>query len=111
VIKRYNQSHLTQLMQAAEVKVMCSVREGSPQIIKESILHALPIISNDVGEDKAICEDVDNCFIVEQSADEYIKVLDELSHRPRRIQYRERILQDYDNTKIADKIYSIYQSV
>lgn len=110
-LKGYNRSQLTQLMQAADVMLMCSIREGSPQIIKESILNSLPIVSNDVGEVKAICHGADNCFIVEKNIDAYVHVLEHLSRHPCRINNREYILSQYDNNLIAKKIFNIYQSV
>ena len=110
-LKGYNRSQLTQLMQAADVMLMCSISEGSPQIIKESILNSLPVISNDVGEVKAICQGADNCFIVEKKIDAYVKILEHISSHPCRINNREFILSQYDNNLIAKKIFKIYQSV
>jgi len=110
-LKGYNRSQLTQLMQAADVMLMCSIREGSPQIIKESILNSLPVLSNNVGEVKAICKDVDNCFIVKKKVSSYVKKLKDLSQSPCRVNNRESILSQYDNKVIAGKIFKIYQSV
>ncbi len=62
----YNRNELTKLMQAADALLMCSIREGSPQVIKEAILNTLPVVANDVGDVKFICSGVDNCFIIQK---------------------------------------------
>jgi glycosyltransferase involved in cell wall biosynthesis len=110
-LKGYNRSQLTQLMQAADAMLMCSIREGSPQIIKESILNSLPVVSNDVGEVKAICHKVDNCHIVEKTVEKYVATLDLLSQNPSRISNREPLMALYDNRIIAGKIFKIYQNI
>ncbi|WP_143962614.1 glycosyltransferase family 4 protein [Litoribacter populi] len=110
-LKGYNRAQLTQLMQAADVMLMCSFMEGSPQIIKESILNSLPVLSNDVGEVKLICEKVDNCFIVDKTVEAYCKVLEKMVNQPSRIVNRQPLLSQYDNKVIAKKIFTIYQSV
>ena len=63
-LKGYTRNEVTHLMQAADALIMCSKREGSPQVIKEAILNSLPVVSNDVGEVKSICSGIDYCFIV-----------------------------------------------
>ncbi|MBS9524265.1 glycosyltransferase family 4 protein [Litoribacter ruber] len=110
-LKGYNRAQLTQLMQAADVMLMCSIMEGSPQIIKESILNSLPVLSNDVGEVKLICNEVDNCHIVDKTVEAYCEVLEQMAQEPHRIMNRQPLLAEYDNKVIAQKIFAIYQSV
>jgi len=110
-LKGYNRSQLTQLMQAADVLLMCSIREGSPQIIKESILNSLPIVSNDVGEVKTICTNVDNCFIVEKNIPAFVHILCLLAENPQRIANRQPLISRYDNKVIAGEIFKIYQNI
>lgn len=110
-LKGFTRDQLTKLMQAADAILMCSISEGSPQVIKEAILNALPVVSNDVGDVKSICSGVDNCFIIPKSVDEYVKCLLHLSRKKLRIQNREPVLKKFDNNIISQKLYNIYSDV
>lgn len=104
----YNREQLTQIMQAADALILCSKSEGSPQVIKESILNGLPVVSNDVGDVAQICKGVDNCFIVEKNIDAYVACLQNISQNYVRVQHREPVLEEYDNNKISNKLFDIY---
>ncbi|MDN3671155.1 glycosyltransferase family 4 protein [Echinicola jeungdonensis] len=110
-LKGYHREEITQLMQAADVMIMCSQIEGSPQVVKESILNSLPVISNDVGDVKFICSEVDNCFIIPKNVESYVQVLHYLSEKKLRVQNRSPILEKFDNQQIAKKINKIYDLV
>jgi glycosyltransferase involved in cell wall biosynthesis len=110
-LKGYNRTQVTKLMQAADVLILCSKREGSPQVIKESILNGLPVIANDVGDVKSICSGVDNCFIVEKDTDEYVKHLKLIAQSNSRIQNRNPVIERFDNNIIANKIFDIYHEI
>jgi glycosyltransferase involved in cell wall biosynthesis len=110
-LKGYNRTQLTRLMQAADVLILCSKREGSPQVIKESILNALPVIANDVGDVQSICAGVDNCFIIDKTVEEFVKHLKLIEQNKTRIQNRAPVIEKFDNDKISDKIFKIYHKV
>jgi glycosyltransferase involved in cell wall biosynthesis len=110
-MKGYTREEVTGLMQAADVLLMCSQTEGSPQVIKEAILNGLPVISNDVGDVKAICEGVDNCFIIEKDMNQYVACLKLISQRRERIQNRRPIIEKFDNNKVSKQLYEIYQEL
>jgi glycosyltransferase involved in cell wall biosynthesis len=50
-------------MSAADVLVMTSETEGSPNTIKEALACGLPIVSVDVGDVREVVEGVDGCWI------------------------------------------------
>jgi glycosyltransferase involved in cell wall biosynthesis len=106
-----NRKQVNQFMQAANVLLMCSVSEGSPQVIKEAILNRLPIVSNDVGEVKSICEGVDACFIIPKEINTYAEIIKKLVDKPLRIKNNENVVQDFDNKKISQKIIEVYKSL
>ena len=110
-LKGYSREQLTGLMQAADVMILCSISEGSPQVVKESILNTLPIIANDVGDIRAICSGVDHCFIVRKEVEEYVKYLKLLSCSRARIGNNAPVIDNYNNTTIATRIYSVYNKV
>ncbi|OKL39556.1 glycosyltransferase [Pontibacter flavimaris] len=110
-LKGYSREQVTKLMQAADALLMCSKTEGSPQVIKEAIVNALPVIANDVGDVKLICGQVDHCFIVPKSMEAYVERLHMLSKTFPRIQNREPVLTQYSNKYISEKLLSIYERV
>ncbi|MDO9554491.1 glycosyltransferase family 4 protein [Rhodonellum sp.] len=110
-LKGYDRQEANHLMQAADVMLMCSKSEGSPQVIKESIINRLPVVSNDVGEVEEICSGVDHCFVIEKDIDKYVNVLSEISKSSARITNPESVLKKFDNRLIVDDIFKIYKNV
>ena len=110
-LKGYSREQLTRLMQAADVLLMCSISEGSPQVIKEAILNSLPVVSNDVGDVRSICSGADNCFILKKDTEEFVKTLKLISQTKPRVQNRKVLIDNFDNNKIADKIFNVYTRV
>lgn len=102
-LKGYTRHHLTNLMQAANALILCSEREGSPQVIKEAILNCLPVVSNDVGEVKSICSGIDNCFIISKDVNEYVKYLQFLCKNNVRIPNRGPVIDRFDNNKFPQE--------
>jgi len=98
-------------MQAADVMLMCSKSEGSPQVIKESIANRLPVVANNVGEVREICKGINNCFVIEKDIDQYVDVLSGISKCLARITNPERVLAKFDNKIIVDDIFKIYKNV
>jgi glycosyltransferase involved in cell wall biosynthesis len=109
-LKGYSRDQITCLMQAADALLMCSKREGSPQVVKEAILNSLPVVSNDIGDVSSICNGADNCFIVSKNVAEYVNRLKYISETGVRIQNRISLVERFDNCHIAKKVYAIYKS-
>lgn len=110
-LKGYSRTDLTGIMQAADALLMCSKSEGSPQIVKEAIVNGLPVVSNDIGEVRSICSDVDNCFIIDKDVDAYVNCLKALVERKPRIQNRSPVINKFDDKMISEKLYDIYCNV
>lgn len=110
-LKGYTREQLTRLMQAADALLMCSLREGSPQVVKESIVNSLPVVSNDVGDVSQICEGVDSCFIVPKEVDAFAEALLILAGKDTRIENRRPVIEKFDNDIISGKLYNIYHQV
>jgi glycosyltransferase involved in cell wall biosynthesis len=108
-LKGYSREELTQLMQAADALLMCSLMEGSPQVVKEAIVNSLPVVTNDVGDVKSICADVDNCFILPKKVEDYKECLLYLAKQKVRIQNRYSVIEKFDNDMISHKLFTIYQ--
>ena len=110
-LKGYSRSELTALMQSADALLMCSKSEGSPQVIKEAILNRLPVVSNDIGDVARICQDIDQCYIVPKNISKYVNVLRKLSRTKARIANHYSVVNEYDNSRIADQIHAIYLNI
>jgi teichuronic acid biosynthesis glycosyltransferase TuaC len=99
-------------MNAADVLLMTSLHEGSPNVIKEAMACNLPIVSVDVGDVKIRTQEVKNCHIVSYSASEIKEKLQEVAINNIRTNGREELIkQGLDENSVAQKIISIYNKL
>ena len=112
-LKGYSREEVTLLFCAANVLLMTSFSEGSPQVIKEALACGCPIVSVDVGDVKARVSDVDGCYVA-GSYDPHVIAgyLEKSLKFSGKTKGRERIIRDrLDNGFIADSIIGIYRDV
>lgn len=100
---------------AADVLLMTSNYEGSPNIIKEAMACNCPIISTNVGDVKWIIGDTEGCFItdfnVECTSKKIIEALD-FADNFGKTNGRERITElGLDSITIAKRIIEVYNQV
>jgi teichuronic acid biosynthesis glycosyltransferase TuaC len=96
------------LLNGAELLLMTSFSEGSPQIIKEAMACNLPIVSVDVGDVKKILANTEGTFICPGQAEALADGIRQASAFGRRTRGRDHI-QQLDNQIIAEKIVAIYR--
>lgn len=100
---------------AADVLIMTSFHEGSPNVIKEAMACNCPIVSTDVGDVRLVFGDTKGCFISSlDPADfsEKIKLAIDFSKRDGQTKGRERIIElGLDSETIAKRIIDIYEKV
>ena len=65
-------------MNAADVMIFASLREGSPNVIKEAMACNLPIVSTDVGDVREILTGVHGCHIVARDPKTFAKAILEI---------------------------------
>jgi glycosyltransferase involved in cell wall biosynthesis len=99
-------------MNAADIVILTSFHEGSPNVIKEAMACNRPIISTDVGDVRLILGDTNGCLITDfdpkQLAEKIIKTLS-LTQVP---DGRNRILAlGLDSQNIARKITELYSQL
>lgn len=112
-LKGYSRNEVTLLMCAADVLLMTSYSEGSPQVIKEALACGCPIVSVAVGDVKERVDGVEGCFVAKTREPlELIELLRKALRYEGRIKGREKIVADrLDNLDVANKLIEIYSKI
>ncbi len=117
LIPVYNKSHdeVRHWMNAANVLVLTSFHEGSPNVIKEAMACNLPIVSTQVGDVRQVIENVEGCYLAGYDPAEFSQKLKEAlnySAKNGTTKGRERILETgMDSESIAERIVDVYLKV
>lgn len=110
-LKGYTREQVTLLMCAADVFLMTSHTEGSPQVIKEAMACGCPIVSVNVGDVKWVTEGINGCYIVERDAISIAKQIEDMGSHTR-TEGRRRILElGLVNDVVAEKLLHIYKAL
>ena len=111
----YNKAHelMVDYMCGADVLLLTSTNEGSPNVIKEALACNCPIVSTDVGDVRDIAEGIDGVFIsndntVKDISDSLIKALS----YGKRTNGREHLIHlGLSSIDIAHRIIQLYKTV
>ena len=111
-LKGYNRKQVAGLMNAADVCLMTSHTEGSPQFIKEAMACNCPIVSVNVGDVKEVLEGVNGCLITEKSAINVALKIQEVLIKNERTNGYEKIKNSgYEATVVAERIKNVYKNI
>lgn len=96
---------------AADVLLLTSVHEGSPNVIKEAMACGCPIVTTDVGDVKKNIGDLEGCFITTfEPADVANKIRLALSSK--RTDGRQRLVQiGLDSRSSTQRLIEVYKSL
>ena len=97
-------------MNACDVMVLPSEREGSPQVVKEAMACNLPVVSVDVGEVPDILAGVEGCHISPRDPTSIAEKLALILERCDRTNGREKTRR-YELSSIARRIVKVYEEV
>lgn len=112
-LKGYSRDEVTLLMCAADVFLMTSFTEGSPQVIKEAMACGCPIVSVDVGDVKERVVGIDGCFVVDSREPIAIaELLQKAMAFEGKTTGRTSIFNDdLDNNQVAERLIGIYKEI
>lgn len=105
---------VAELFNEADLMLMTSNSEGSPQAVKEAMACNLPVVSTPVGDVKELLQGVKDCYVSkEHNAKELAElVVRSLSHQGEGMTGYEKIqVMRLDKDSVADKIYDIYKEM
>ncbi len=95
---------------AADVLLVTSKWEGSPNVVKEALACCLPVVSTDVGDVADITKDVENCYIVNSNPKDLAYAIDAVLECGKRNNGREKI-KHMDVNNIADLLIKEYKDI
>ena len=111
-MKGFSRRQVALLFYAADVFLMTSKTEGSPQVIKEAMYCGCPIVSVDVGDVAEVTEGVRNCYIAKRHAKDILQKLQLVLNDPIRTEGKTVILaKGLDNETVAKRLIAIYTSI
>jgi glycosyltransferase involved in cell wall biosynthesis len=109
-LKGYNREELNLLLNAADLLLLTSISEGSPQIIKEAMACNCPIVATDVGDIKEVISDTEGCYITSFNPEDVANKIKHVLGVKKRTNGRKNIMK-LDIKKIAEKIIFIYEEI
>ena len=105
-------SEIINYMNAADVLLMTSLWEGSPNVIKEAMACNIPIVATDVGDIKQNIENIEGCNITSFELDYVAKKIDLSLKFGKRTNGREKLIElGLDSETVATKIIKIYKQI
>ena len=103
-------SEIPLYLSAADVLLLTSHFEGSPNAIKEAMACNCPIVSTDVGDVKEVIGDTEGCFITSFEPEDVAAKLKLVLDFGKRTNGREKI-RHLDSEIIAEKLVEVYNSM
>ncbi len=99
-------------LNAADVVLLTSLWEGSPNVIKEAMACNVPIVATDVGDVKDLISTVSNCYVATFDANDIAEKLSSALFIGNRTNGREKIIESgLDSKSVALNIDTIYLRV
>ena len=95
---------------AADVVVLTSLHEGSPNVIKEAMACNVPIVSTDVGDVKEVIGDTEGCFVSSFNLEDLKSKLEMALKFAKRTSGREHI-RHLESHLIAEKLSEQYKKI
>lgn len=99
-------------LNAADVVLLTSLWEGSPNIIKEAMACNIPVLGTDVGDIKELIDNVDGCFVTSFEPKDIAEKLKMALVIGKSINGREKITElGLNSDSVATNLISIYKKI
>lgn len=111
-LRGYTREQVVTLMHKCSALLLTSIREGSPQVVKEAMACGCPIVSVDVGDVAERLNGVEGCYVVPNRDAQSLAAALEHAVAFGRTNGREKLLDDrLDNAQVAETLISIYTKI
>jgi teichuronic acid biosynthesis glycosyltransferase TuaC len=103
-------SRMPPFMNAADMLVLASMQEGSPNSVKEAMACNLPVIAADVGDVAELVGSAEGCYLVPRDVEAIAARIVEVCRNGRRSRGREQIAR-LSIEKVAAQVVELYRHV
>jgi teichuronic acid biosynthesis glycosyltransferase TuaC len=110
ILYNISQEELNLYYNGADLLLLTSFHEGSPNVIKEAMACNCPIVSTDVGDVKEMIKDTEGCCISSFNAKEAAGEIKKALEFGKRTKGRKNI-SHLEINKIAQKIIRVYEKI
>ena len=97
-------------LNAADVVLLTSSREGSPNAIKEALACNVPVVSVDVGDVAERIEGIAGCYLAEETPEDIAAKLDRVIEGPGRVDAQVQ-MSELAIERVAAKLNRIYETL
>lgn len=95
---------------SADVVILTSLWEGSPNVIKEAMACNIPIVTVNVGDVIDVIGNTEGCYVVEKDETKLARKIEEALSFGKKTDGRSNVL-DLDRDIVAKRIINIYKSI
>lgn len=107
VVSNINQNIVPYYMSAADILLLTSLWEGSPNVIKEAMACNCPIVSTDVGDVREVISNIDGCYLCSYYPEDVANKVKAALDFGKRTGGRDKI-KHLDEKIIAEQIIQLY---
>jgi len=109
-VSRAPRAAMPDYMNAADMLVLVSHSEGSPNAVKEAMATNLPVVAANVGDVANVIEGVDGCHLVTRDPDDIAARIVDVCRRDARTRGREKVASLAMNL-VAARVVAVYEKV
>jgi glycosyltransferase involved in cell wall biosynthesis len=110
-VSRLPQEQVAAYMNAADVMVMASMMEGSPNAVKEALAVNLPLVTVDVGDTAELIEGTQGNYLVPRDVEIMAAKVVEVCRSGARSSSRDSIARRLSLERVAAQVVDVYRSV
>ena len=112
IIYHIDHSQMPVYLNAADVLLLTSKWEGSPNIVKEAMACNIPVVATKVGDIEYLFGNIEGYYYMDSDADKLAEKINFFLNNDIKPNGRQRIIDlKLDSESIADKLIQLYQEV